>query len=242
MNEYYQEHQNVVGDYSAAGLNIFMSKVFGRMFLGLLLTALTSAAFIYGIMNVDFVYLLATNSFFFYGMIVGEFLLVIALNAAINKISSFTAGMLFALYAMANGITLSFVFLAYLGEPWVIMRAFIMTAVFFGTMSVYGLVTKADLTSAGKIFTVGLFALIITSVINMFIGSSTMDYIVCIAGLGIFIGLTAYDVQKLKNFYMHQSAADGQVMSKVAIIGALQLYLDFINIFLFLIRILGRKR
>ena len=148
--------------------------------------------------------------------------------------------MLFAVYSILNGMTCSVVLLVYTGES--VYKAFLSTAGMFGAMSVYGLYTKRDLTSFGSFLRMGLFGLIIATVINLFIKSSMADIYISIFGIIIFLGLTAYDTAKIKTMADEIDGNDENVVGRVAVIGALELYLDFINIFLYLLRLFGKRR
>ena len=219
-------------------VNQFMRGVFGWMFLGLLLTTIASLSFLVALHSVPAV----ANNFFVLTIlfVVAQLGLVITLSAAINKISVGTARMLYITYSVLSGFTLSSIFMIYAIDT--IFLAFAMATVFFGIMAVFGYTTQTDLTSAGKIFFAGLIAIIIAMVINIFIGSSGLDFIISIAGVAVFAGLTAYDVQKLKTEFYHHAAEGGpDIIGKVSILGALRLYLDLINLFLFILRILGRR-
>ncbi len=218
-----------------AGLNAYISKVFSTMFLGLLVTAV--AAF-FTATSQTMINLLYGKSLVFV-FLIAELIIVFSLSLRINKISYSTAQLMFYLYAIVNGITLSSIFFAYnLGT---VYTAFLTTALSFGAMAIYGMVTKKDLTKVGSIFTMLLFGVIIASVINIFIGSQGFDLIISFVAVALFAGLVAYDTQKLKSYYF-MSANDYQMQRKIGIIGALSLYLDFINIFLRLLRILGNRR
>ena len=219
-------------------VNQFMRGVFGWMFLGLLLTTIASLMFLVALTSVPAIgqnYFVLTILF-----VVAQFGLVITLSAAIHKLSVGTARALYVTYSILSGLTLSSIFMIYSIDS--IFLAFAMAAVFFGIMAVFGYTTQTDLTSAGKIFFAGLIAIIIAMVINIFIGSSQLDFFISIGGIAVFAGLTAYDVQKLKTeFYQHAAQGGPDVIGKVSILGALRLYLDMINLFLFLLRILGRR-
>ena len=245
MHDNNYSHSEVY-DLSVTSLNAFMVKVFGWLFFGLMLTAATSFIFINSIASgADAAISLASNSAFYFGLLIAQLILVFALSRSIQRIGAFTAKLMYSVYAILNGITISFIIMMYIGmgSGHAVTQAFLMASVFFGVMCIYGYFTKADLTSLGRILMMGLIAIIITMVINVFLGSSSMDFIISIIGLAIFIGLTAYDVQKIKNHYYHYAANSGEEMaSKTAIFGALTLYLDFINMFLFILRILGRRR
>jgi hypothetical protein len=175
----------------------------------------------------------------FYVLIFGELGLVFYLSARIQRMSSGTASAMFIVYSVLNGLTLSFIFLAYTGAN--IASAFFVTAGTFAAMSVYGYTTKKSLASWGSFLIMGLIGIIIASVVNIFLKSETMYWVVTYAGVLIFTGLTAYDTQKIK--MMAQEGFVGrETETKVAIMGALALYLDFINLFLFFLRIFGGSR
>jgi len=235
------DNYNVNSYELSASLNAFMTKVFGWLFMGLLLTAATSFIFISMLADeTSLAFGLFANPAFFIVVVVAELILVFALSRTLTKIQAGTAKLMYGVYAVLNGITLSYILLVYAGAA--VTQAFLMAAVFFGVMCLYGWFTKSDMTSVGRLLTVGLIVLILAMVINMFMGSGTLDLIVCLAGVAIFVGLTAYDVQKIKNQYYTYAAASGEEMaSKTAIMGALALYLDFINMFIFILRILGRR-
>lgn len=167
-----------------------------------------------------------------------ELLLVIGLSAAINKISLLVATLMFVAYAALNGITFASIFWAYsLGS---IATTFLITAGTFGAMSLFGYFTKSDLTSWGKILLMALIGIIIATVVNIFLHNAMLDLIVSYAGVLIFVGLTAYDTQKIKQMYLMAPDAS-EATQKYAVLGALTLYLDFINLFLYLLRIFGRR-
>ena len=217
-------------------LNAYISKVFGIMFAGLLITAFAS---IYTATSPAMQAAIFGNPFGFIALIIIEFILVISISAAINKISYGAAlGMFFA-YSVINGITLSVIFMAY--ELGSISMAFMVTAVTFGVMALYGMVTKTDLTKMGSMFLMVLLGGIIALFINMFIQSSAFDFVISLVLLIVFVGLVAYDTQKLKG-YFYGTQNDIAMQKKSGVLGALSLYLDFVNIFLFLLRIFGKRR
>ena len=218
-----------------AGLNAYVSKIYGTMFLGLLVTALAAwfTANSYTMINL----LYGTPAIYLF--IIAELVIVFSLSARINKISYKTALIMFYAYSIINGITLSSVFLAY--NIGVVYTAFFTTAISFGIMSVYGITTKKDLTRIGNVLMMLLIGVIVASVVNMFVGNNQFDLIISFAAVAIFVGLVAYDTQKLKSFYF-STYGDYHVQRKIGIIGALSLYLDFINIFLYLLRIFGNGR
>ena len=217
--------------------NAFMRGVYLWMCIGLAVTA----AFAYGTLAVPalrgFVF---SSQYTFYGLLIGEVLLVVALSAAIHKLSSFAATGMFILYSVLNGMTLSVLLLVYTQQS--VFTAFLTTAGMFGAMSVYGLVTKRDLTGMGSFMRMGLFGIIIAMIINMFVGSSVLDLGISILGVFIFLGLTAFDTQALRNMGESAPMDDALAIRRGTIIGALKLYLDFINIFIMLLRIFGDRR
>jgi len=165
--------------------------------------------------------------------------LVVAISAAINKINATVATALFLLYAALNGVTLSGIFLIYSQAS--LAGAFFVTAGMFGAMSVVGFVLKTDLTRFRNLFMMALIGFVIASVVNFFFANSTMYWIITYAGVVIFTGLTAYDTQRLKQI-AYATAGDPRMASRLAISGALSLYLDFLNLFLMMLRIMGTRR
>lgn len=238
MSQYQNNNTQVQAeDYDAIrGLNAYIAKVYGWMFLGLSLTAFT--AFLFS-SNVEMVMGFVKNPFLFYGSIIGEFILVIAISRAIMRLSFPVAAGLFGLYAILNGLTLSIILLVYTGSS--VASTFFVTAVMFGTMSIYGRVTRVDLTRFRGILTMGLIGVIVLSLLNLFLRSSVLEWIVTLVGLFVFLGLTAYDMQKLKTYY-NSTQGDMVMQNKLGLLGALRLYLDFINLFLMVLRLFGRRR
>ena len=218
-----------------AGVNAYISKIFGTMFFGLLITAI--AAF-FSATNETMINLLWENSLV-YAFIIAELVIVFVLSFAITKLSYAVAQIMFYVYAIINGVTLSSIFWAY--DIGTVYTAFLTTSISFGIMAIYGMVTKKDLTKIGSMLIMLLFGIVIASLINLFIGSSSFDLIISFISVGVFVGLVAYDTQKLKSYY-YMSMNDHQMQKKIGIMGALSLYLDFINIFLSILRILGNKR
>jgi len=216
-------------------VNTFIRSVYNWMAAGLALTGLVA---FYVSQNESLVRLFYGNPMLLFGLIIGELVLVFSLSARINKMQASTATGLFILYAALNGITLSFVFLVYTRSS--ITSTFFICAATFFACSVYGMTTKRDLTSLGGFMIMGLIGIIIASVVNMFVGSYGLSMIISYIGVLVFVGLTAYDTQKLKTMAMTQPAdVSAAVVRKGAILGALSLYLDFINLFLMLLRIFG---
>jgi FtsH-binding integral membrane protein len=219
-------------------VNEFVRSVYNWMAVGLGLTGVV-ALYVSG--NEAIVRLVFGKPMILFALIIAELGLVFAISGAINRIGAGTATALFMLYAGLNGITLSFIFLVYTRAS--IVSTFFVCAGTFVGCSIYGWVTKRDLTSLGGFLMMGLIGIIIASDVNMFVRSSGMSMIISYIGVLVFVGLTAYDTQKLKNMALTQpDGLEGAVVRKGAILGALSLYLDFINLFLMLLRIFGQSR
>ncbi|MDR0675616.1 MAG: Bax inhibitor-1/YccA family protein [Elusimicrobiota bacterium] len=213
----------------------FMSKVYGLMAMGLLITAVIS--FLVSTNQILVAYLFS-NKFLYIMLFVVELFIVGYLASRVRYMKYSTAINLFIAYSVINGITLSFIFLAYTRAS--IFSAFFTTAGMFGIMSIYGYTTKKDLASVGNFLFMGLIGIIIASIVNIFMRNSVFDLLISILGVIIFTGLTAYDTQKIKNYLFLNSNSEED--KKSAIMGALTLYLDFINLFLMLLRLMGRSR
>lgn len=219
-------------------VNSFIQSVYNWMAIGL---ALTGGIAFYVAHTPAIRDIVFGNQMIFFGLIIAELGLVFYLSSRVQKIQASTATGLFVLYAALNGVTISFIFLAYTGTS--IASTFFVCAGTFVACSIYGMVTKRDLTSMGGFMMMGLIGIIIASVINLFIRSSAMAMIISYIGVLVFVGLTAYDTQKLKHMALNQPAdLEAGVIRKGAIIGALTLYLDFINLFLMMLHILGGSR
>lgn len=218
-------------------VNEFIRSVYNWMAIGLGLTGFVA---FYVSNNEALKQLIFGNRIIFFGLIIGELALVFYLSARVNKMQASTATALFILYAALNGATLSFIFLVYTRSS--ITSTFFICAATFVACSIYGMTTKRDLTSIGGFMAMGLIGIIIASVVNMFVRSSGMSMIISYIGVLVFVGLTAYDTQKLKSMALNQpDGVNAGVVRKGAILGALALYLDFINLFLMLLRILGNR-
>jgi hypothetical protein len=230
-------HQRTISAEEAEELQrAFVVKVYGWMMAGLLVTGVISLLTINtpGLME-----LLFSSRWAIIGLFVVQLGLVGWLSVRIEQMSAATATMVFVGYAALTGLTLSVIFLAYTAES--LASTFFVTAGTFGAMSAYGYFTKRDLTGFGSFLMMGLIGMIIASVVNMFLQNSMMYWITTYIGIFIFVGLTAYDTQKIKE--MSGAALMGsEIEQKGAIMGALRLYLDFINLFLLLLRVLGRRR
>ena len=219
----------------SAAFPALMRKVYVWMTLALMITGATA----YGVATSPGIQMaLFSNQLLFWGLVIAEFALVIGISAAINRLSLTTATLMFVLYSVINGAMLSSIFLIYTMSS--IASVFFITAGTFGVMALIGYTTKKDLTSMGRILFMALIGIIIATVVNIFLKSSGLQMIVSYLGVLIFVGLTAYDSQKIKN--MLQMAPDASEAShKLALLGALTLYLDFVNLFIYLLRIFGRR-
>lgn len=228
QNSYLYENSRV--ETSTLIKNIFM-----WMAAGLGITGVVA----YSVFNTGLAIQLIRSGMMF-PLIIAEFALVFILSRNVMKFKATTAIALFFSYSALNGLTLSTIFLAYTYSS--IANTFFITALLFGFMALYGMTTKRDLTKLGTYLIMGLVGIIITSVINFFLRSSGLDFMISILGVIIFTGLTAYDVQKFSRLSSSFGSANSETGIKVSIIGALNLYLDFINLFLFLLRFLGRRK
>lgn len=214
----------------------FFTQTYGWMFLALLISAVAAFAVI---SSPTLIRLILGNTLVFYGLFFLEFGIVIFLSARIHKMSVPTAVISLLGYALVNGLTLSIIFFAYSFKA--ISVAFIAAALIYGLMALYGTLTKSDLSPIASFLFIALLGGIIISLINIFIlHSSTLDFIVSLVLIFVFAGLTAYDHQKLKEFALQSANTSKADVSKMAVYGALQLYLDFINIFLLLLRLFSR--
>lgn len=221
-------------DVSAA-FPVLMRKVYVWMTLALVITGFTA----YGVATSPGIQqLVFGNSIVMWGLIIAEFALVIGASAAINKLSLTTATLMFILYSVINGALLSSIFLIYTASS--IATVFFITAGTFGAMALVGYTTKTDLTSMGKILFMALIGLVIATLVNLFVKSSGFTLILSYVGVLIFVGLTAYDSQKIKQMMLQVPDA-GESAQKLALLGALTLYLDFINLFIYLLRIFGKR-
>ena len=236
----YEEITNVVTrerelEMSAA-FPVLMRKVYLWMSLALVITGFTAY---YVATTPALIGVIITNQILFWGLVIGELALVFGLSAAINKLSLTTATLMFVIYAVINGLTLSFIFLVYTASS--ITSVFFITAGTFAVMAFFGYFTKTDLSSLGKILMMALIGIIIATIVNIFTKSEGLAMILNYLGVLVFVGLTAYDSQKIKRMLM-MAPDTGEAAQKVALLGALSLYLDFINLFLYLLRIFGSRR
>ena len=215
---------------------VLMRKVYVWMTLALAITGFTA----YGVAtSPGILQMIYGNSWMMWGLIIAEFALVIGVSAAINRISLTMATLMFILYSVINGALLSSIFLIYTASS--IATVFFITAGTFGTMALFGYTTKTDLSSMGKILFMALIGLVIATVVNLFIKSSGFTLILSYVGVLIFVGLTAWDTQKIKQMLL-QAPDAGEGAQKLALLGALTLYLDFVNLFIYLLRIFGNRK
>lgn len=218
----------------ALALQSFIQKTYAWMVGGLAISGLT-AVFAASSSLAEY---FALNPSILIFLFLAELGLVFFLSARIMSLSVSTAGLLFVIYSFLNGLTLSLIFLVYSAVT--IQNVFFTTAALFAAMSFYGYTTKRDLTSFGSFLFMGLIGIILATIINIFIGSSALDFAISLIGVFVFVGLTAYDTQKIKEMF-YQLSDDNVAIGRFAILGALNLYLDFINLFLFLLRLFGRR-
>ncbi len=219
-------------------VNEFVRSVYNWMVMGLAVTGFI-AWYVSG--NEALVQMVFGNKAILIILFIAEIGLVVSIGGMMNKISGATATALFLVYSALNGVTLSFIFLVYTSES--IVSTFFICSLTFLACSIYGWTTKKDLTSIGSFMFMGLIGIVIASIVNIFMHSSTLYYAISYIGVVVFVGLTAYDTQKIKNMALTQPAGlEGEVVRKGAILGALSLYLDFINLFIMLLRIFGGSR
>jgi len=229
-------NQTAVLPRAEAGLRHFMTMVYGWMSLGLFVTGACGA---YMASDPRMILNLIHTPVLFYGIMIAELGLVLVLSAWVGKMEVSTAKFAFLFYAALTGVSLSVVYLTYTGAS--IASTFFLTAGLFGIMSAYGYMTKTDLTAIGNICFMGLIGIILASVVNIWMRSPAIMYATSYIGILVFTGLTAYDSQKIKAMY--DASSDGsEIETKSAILGALALYLDFINLFLMLLRLMGDRR
>ena len=236
MNE--RELNNLIKEKEATLSLAFpslMRKVYVWMTLALVITGVTA----YGVAHsTNFIYTLMENRWIMWALIIAELALVFILSARVMRMSLTTATLMFILFSAINGTTLSVIFLAY--STSVIAKVFFITAGTFGATALFGYTTKRDLSSIGRILYMALFGLIIATVVNIFVRSSGFDIILSYLGVAIFIGLTAWDTQKIK-IMLAQCDEPNEEAHKIALLGSLSLYLDFVNLFLYMLRIFGGR-
>lgn len=218
----------------------FLTKVYGWMVIALAISGVSAWLGAVDIAHRGMLYnLLIANRVGYIVLAVAELVLVFVLSLAIQRISAFTASVLFVVYSIVNGLTLSVIFLIYTKES--IFSIFLVSAVMFGAMALYGTVTKSNLMGFGKYFMMALIGVAVASLLNIFFNSSVFSTMISIVAVVLFTGLTAYDAQKLQRMAETSYRASSEAIGKVAVIGALELYLDFINIFLHLLQLFGKR-
>ncbi len=241
MNQYNDYGLRERQDELASRSGLYLAKVMGWMCVGLFTTVVSAmlCLSVPGFWNFVF-----GSGIGFFGVLITQIVLVLALSARIHRMSPATATVMFMLYSAVTGLTMSSLIVAYRLDS--LILSFGVTAVLFLAMSLYGLATRKDLSGWGNLLFFGLLGILAAGVINMFLGSPMMDFIIVAVGILLFIGLTAYDTQKIKAIYQSALAQghddEDDMVRKLAIFGALTLYLDFINLFLHLLRLLGRRR
>jgi FtsH-binding integral membrane protein len=224
-----------VSSYAVAErVNPFLRAVYGWMCVGLIVTALT-ATFVAS--SPTLVTAVVTNRLLFWGLVIAQLGIVFVLSARVQQLAPSTASLLFIGYSALTGVTLSVVLLVFTGES--IATTFVVTAGMFGALAFYGAVTRRDLTGFGSFLFMGLVGLILASIVGLFWQNDALQFVISFIGVIVFTGLTAYDAQRLKVMAMATPSGES---GSYAIVGALALYLDFINLFMFLLRFLGHRR
>ena len=232
------ETNNLVRNYTAkAAQATLLRSVYLWMTLALIITGFVA---MYVAKSYTLVNMMIQNSMMFWGVLIAEVALVWYLSARIYKMSFTTATILFIVYSILNGVTLSILLLVYTTSS--IATTFFVTAGTFGTMAIFGYITKKDLTRIGSLCIMGVIGIIIASLVNLFLQNSMMDMVISYIGVLLFVGLTAYDSQKIKRLLSGDNIEVNEVTQKIALMGAMTLYLDFINLFIYLLRILGDRK
>ncbi|ERT11964.1 Bax inhibitor-1/YccA family protein [Photorhabdus temperata] len=236
MDRYPRSNGSII-QQAGTGLQTYMAQVYGWMTCGLLLTAFVAWYASQSQVVVAFIF---SNSIVFYGLIIAQLGLVFVLSGLINRMNGSLATGLFMLYSALTGLTLSSIFKIYTGDS--IATTFVVTAGMFGALGFYGYTTKRSLSGLGSFLFMGLIGIILASLVNYWLKSETLMWAITYIGVVIFAGLTAYDTQKLKEMGENLDVNDKENLRKFSIVGALTLYLDFINMFLMLLRIFGDRR
>ena len=235
MDTYVRDYESQSYSFTDAYTSL-IRKVYVWMTLALVMTGLSAY---YVATSPSLLLAIFSNSILIYGLMIAEIGLVVWLSARIHKMSLATASLMFSLYAILNGVTMSCIFVAYTMSS--IATTFFVTAGTFGAMAFIGTVTKSDLTKMGQILTMALIGMLLAIVVNIFLGNGMLDIIISVVGILVFTGLTAYDAQKIKQMLINCNEVNDQTQ-KLSVIGALSLYLDFINLFLYLLRFLGDRK
>src|SRR5690242_7788494 len=229
-----QQTPTMTAEVMAARVSAFLGRVYAWMFLGLLVTAVTAFAVA---SSETLIEALILNRLVFWMLLFGQLGLVVFLSARVSKMSPTTAGALFILYSATVGITTSVFLLVYTGAS--IVSTFVVTAGMFGTLALFGTFTKRSLAGVGQFMFMGLIGLVLASIVNLFWANDMLYFLISVIGVLVFTGLTAWDAQRMKE--MAVALPDGQTGS-YAVVGALSLYLDFINLFFLLLRLMGGRR
>lgn len=237
MNNYFDTHTLTSNTASRAAQSSLMRSVYVWMTLALVITGLTA---MYVAKSMTLIQLMMENSLFFWGLLLAEVGVVVYLTARIHRMAFSTATVLFILYSLLNGVTLSVLFLVYTFSS--IATTFFVTAGTFGAMALFGYITRRDLSRIGSLCIMGVIGLIIASVVNFFLHNSVVDLVISCAGVLVFVGLTAYDAQKIKRLLTAEGMEVNETTQKIALLGAMTLYLDFINLFIYLLRLLGDRK
>lgn len=238
MNQFGNNQNGSIVQNASTTIQKYMSGVYAWMFAGILLTAIVSGFLLSN--EAAFRTFLYNNKLIIFVLIAAQFGIVIALSAAMKKLSASTATGLFMLYSALTGVTLSAIMMQYTTAS--VAGAFITAAGMFGAMTFIGYTTKRDLTKMGSFLMMGLIGIIIASIVNIFLVNDFLSQMISYVGVIVFVGLTAYDTQKLKEIGEQIDSSDASTFRKYTIFGALTLYLDFINLFIMLLRIIGDRR
>lgn len=236
MDRYPRSNGSIV-ERAGSGIQAYMAQVYGWMTCGLLLTAVVAW---YAANTPSIIFALQSNQILFFGLIIAQLGLVFVISGMVNRLSGTAATSLFMLYSALTGLTLSSILIMYTGAS--IASTFVICAGMFGAMSFYGYTTKRDLSGMGSMLFMGLIGIILASLVNIWLKSPALMWVVTYIGVLVFVGLTAYDTQKLKNLGAQLDVNDKDSFRKYSIVGALTLSLDFINLFLMLLRIFGNRR
>lgn len=231
------ETSNLSSIYSKTAQRALFRNVYVWMTMALAITGLVA---MYMAKSLTLLQMILGSSFGMWGLLIAEIGLVWYLSARIRQISFTTATVLFIIYSILNGATLSVIFLAYTASS--IANTFFITAGTFAATGIYGYVTKKDLSSLGSLCIMGVIGLITATVVNIFLASDALTMVISYIGVALFVGLTAYDTQKIKRLLLSNDMEVNEETQKIALLGALTLYLDFINLFLYLLRILGDRK
>ncbi|MFG1174949.1 Bax inhibitor-1 family protein [Erwiniaceae bacterium CAU 1747] len=236
MDRYPRSSDSIV-QRASSGLSTYMAQVYGWMTCGLLLTAFVSW---YAANTPEVMQLVFANRITFFGLIIVQLGLVVVLSMMVHKLSGTVATGIFMLYSALTGLTMASIFLVYTYSS--IASTFVVTAGMFGAMSLWGYTTRRDLSGMGSMLFMALIGIVLASLVNLWLKSTALMWAVTYIGVVVFVGLTAYDTQKLKNMGESINVEDKENLRRYSIMGALTLYLDFINLFLMLLRIFGNRR